>query len=246
MEGNAALLSDIRSEIDRVRSELQQSQSMFQGFPRDMSDEDIGSALLDAFLNDLPFDRFTFGRLPIKVAFLNAAFRTSDDEIISEAFAQVQLTLNDVAFEELLNSNAKFRDKYKALRCARTNDESAAGVLSAEQRDSPSELMRAVLSDAARRANPKDEKDKHAGYEEIDFKWNLLISGLRDLRRLQHVGSLIGSVGMGGHRLNGIPAVQGALYAKSLNAPPSVINDFVRAVSKDERQELIAHGIIAA
>ena len=251
MECNdTTLLDEIRKEIERVKSELNGYISNFPSVSKELAEDQIGDVLLEAFLNDLPFDRYVFALKPIKIAFLDAAFRTNDLEIIYEAFMQIKLTMNNKAFDELLDLKEKYRNTYRKLTKKQSRlitmeeeDESNIDFLNDELRNSQSELMSIVLSDAVKRAEKKNHKDKYAGYEEIDFKWNILISGLKDPKSMQPVRKMICPSGVFNNKLAGIPPIQGALYAKSRKAPPNVINEFAKYVEKDEIKELNGHQI---
>ena len=70
---------------------------------------------MDAFLKDKPFDNYTFAYQPIKIAFLNAAFRTYDPEIITYALNLVKNTLNKQAFNKLLDTSPQFRGAFEYL-----------------------------------------------------------------------------------------------------------------------------------
>ena len=102
-------------EIERLTEDLRIKSNNFPCVPSDLSIEQKGEYLLDAFLKDKPFDNYTFAYQPIKIAFLNAAFRTYDPEIITYALNLVKNTLNKQAFNKLLDTSPQFRGAFEYL-----------------------------------------------------------------------------------------------------------------------------------
>ncbi|KAH0793750.1 hypothetical protein GPJ56_002302 [Histomonas meleagridis] len=240
-------LETLQQEIDKLKAEMNQLYTTVPSIPRNIPDEEIGDLLLKAFLNEEPFDRHAFALLPVKEAFLNAAYQTNDQEILFEAFRQVRQTLTGSAFNELINSNPKLQGSWKKIAKTKSpfinmsDQDLKDPEILRKHLPNMSGLMKVVTNDTIARIEKKDFK---SGYENSDPKWLSLISGAKDPSKMQPVRNLIWSKwNIVGPNLSGIPPIQGALYAKSRGLPPQIVNEFAKNVKKNEVKELIEHGI---
>lgn len=110
-----AQLADLKSQLEKVQNDIQAVAEKFESIPRGLTEDQIGEKLLEAFINDLPFDRFQFARQPIKLAMINAAFGTGDLEIVSTCFGFVEQSMSPNAFYRMIDGNEKYLNIYNML-----------------------------------------------------------------------------------------------------------------------------------
>lgn len=241
----------IRQEVERLESELNEQNNNFPYVPDDLSIEKKGEYLLNAFLKDEPFDRYTFAFEPIKISFLNAAFRTCDPEIITYALNQVRNTLDPVAFNQLLDTSPQFRGAFEYL--SHPTKKSKLIVLNSnasekkliedlkKERANSNDLMKLVINDQIARISGKPI----AGMEEVDLKWKNIFDSVNEPQLIKTDDMTSKSF----FRFFNKWAVvvdpkQAALVMRSLGYPDDQVMQFARLVSdQKEKAELESYGI---
>ena len=229
-------LSLVKQEIERVTKMIKEENGNFPTIPSDLSDDDKGSLLLEAFLNDLPFDRFVFAYLPVKISFLNASFRTFDPEIVAYALNQVRNSLDQRAFEQLLDCSPHFRGAYDHFSKPKvssviknvTNIDERLFYLKNEL-SKASGLMKEVIKDEIDRIKGKT----FTGMLEVDLKWEMFQN-----KEHFNIQALAPKFGLFGKWKKNVSPLQAALVARSLNYPDTVVNAFLNQITdKNEKAQ---------
>ncbi|OHT01165.1 hypothetical protein TRFO_32097 [Tritrichomonas foetus] len=225
------------SEIERVKQQMKEEAMQFPSIPNDISDEKKGELLLEAFLKDEPFDRYVFAYMNIKIAFLNAAFRTCDPEIIAYALLEVKSTLDNRAFDQILDSAPQFRGAFEYLSKPKVSgvlrdtkkmqDEEKLDYLEDELKKS-SGFMKEVIKDEIARSKGRPL----AGKEEVDLKFEKIVSmiaagtpGYINAKEMTSKFKLVNK-----WKVNVSP-MQGALFCRAFNYPQAIVQEFASLVT---------------
>lgn len=233
----------LRAEIDELRNTLN-----IQNTDTDVAGK--GRALLDAYLDDKPFDRRSFAYIEVKKAFLNAAFETHDLEIIACCLFLIKQTLSEGAFNELLDSHPQYREKYEKLtkpntltRFNRREDPSdLVETLKNELKVTKSDLMKTVLKDEIERIEKKSDA---VGVEEVDEKWHRLSSLRASKQYMGFDANYFTSCGLIRKWAKGVNPMHAAIIAKYWGMPPEVVRALAeRTKDNKDKEELVARGIL--
>ncbi|KAH0786333.1 hypothetical protein GPJ56_009719 [Histomonas meleagridis] len=241
----------MQKEIERLKGEMQSYLSKIPSIPRNLTEPEIGGLLLKAFLDDKPYDNYLFSLLPIKKAFLEAAYQTKDQEIIYEALNLIKRSLTDPVFDELIHSNSKYQKSWEKYSQTKSNlvnltDEDSKRIEVLQMHlPSSNGLMKIVLNDAITRLEGKNQNDKFCGLEPADQKWLELMQCTKDTEKLPRVRNIVWTKQILSRdpNLSGVPPIQGALYAKSRGLPPHFVNEIGKYVEENEAKQLIDHDI---
>jgi hypothetical protein len=237
-------LEGLRAQVERLEQELRIPD-------RAPNDETQGVALLDAYLYDKPFDRHSFSRRPVKVAFLNAAFELCDPEVIVSCLYFVKQTLTEEAFTDLLNSVPRFRATYdmfippKRRLHSMTRDQPYDVRLVALEDSLPgaSEIMKDVIEMEIKRIKTKDES---VGVLPVDKNWLILRHRAKERN---YAGFTLSSV-MPSAFMNKwksrVHPMQAAIMARAWGMPPEFVRAFAKEATKADQEELVERRIIAA
>lgn len=240
----------INQEVRRLENELDQQNRKLPFVPDDLSIEKKGEYLLNAFLKDEPFDRYAFALEPIKISFLNAAFRTCDPEIITYALNQVRNTLDQPAFNKLLDSSPQFRGAYEYL--SHPTNKSKLIVIDRnakkekiiddlkKERANANDLMKLVINNQIDRISGKPL----AGIEEVDLKWKQIVNSV-DQPQLIKANDMVPKGLLSFFKKSVyVDPKQAALVMRSLKYPDESIMQFASYVTDPkEKAELESYGI---
>jgi hypothetical protein len=214
------------------------------------SDEEKGVQLLDAFLRDKPFDRYIFALKPIKIAFLSAAFRTCDPEVIVSALFLVKQTLTKESYDELLDTIPQFRSAYDAfnrsaplttLRPSIPADDRRA-MLQAARPKSSSLMGKVIDAELDRIARPSDFT---IGFEQVDLKW-IDFCSVRG-NPAAKADPFLPKMALMNKWLKSMDPYQAALMSHAWGMPQSVWGKLASEVSdKAEKEELVKRAMLPA
>lgn len=236
----------IDQEVERLENSLREQCSIFPHVPYDLSIEKKGEYLLNAFLKDEPFDRFTFALQPIKISFLNAAFRTCDPEIVTYALNQTRNTLDSKAFNQLLDTSPQFRGAFEYL--SHPNNKSKLIIIDKKapktkviddlkkERANSNDLMKIVINDEINRLNGKPI----AGMEEVDLKWKKIKDSANQPQLISPKNIMSKSIFKIFNKWAlDVNPKQAALVMRSLGYPADIVQQFAQMVTDPkEKAEL--------
>lgn len=244
-------LAKLKAEIEQLEAEIKESASDFPSIPYDKTDEEKGELLLQAFLNDEPFDRFIFGYFPIKISLINAALKTKDPEIIVAILYFVMKSLDKKSFNELLDQCPEARAQYdhfsgktsKIVKVDRnaTHHERVEDI---ERRyNESSGLLNLVLKDELQRVRTGDS---FIGMEQSDIQWEFFGSAMNT-----HNFSIINPKEMSSKKKIGkkwkrnVNPTQAAILARAWGYPDEIIQGFaILEKNSNDKMKLSQLGII--
>ena len=239
-------------EIERLRKAITDLVSTFPSVPRELSPQQKGEWLLDAFLNDKPFDRHAFGFIEVKKEFLKAAFNTRDQEIITGAMFLVRQTLKEKAFSDLINSDPRFKTTYTALTRLNSplvlnssgSENDRLVTLRAELAKTKSQIVQSVL----RAEIQKIEKhDPWCGCHEVDKRWAAMVRARASCEYTKFNPKELTRAGWFNKWQDAVNPAQAAIITKYWNMPCGIPESFAALVKdKKERAVLVARGVVPA
>lgn len=242
-------IQDLQTKTTALEAQINELMGKIPTTSRDLTDDEKGEKILQSFIKDEPFDNFTFANQPIKIAFLNAAFRTYDLEIVASALSQIRSTLDQEAFELLLDSSPQFRTTYEYLRCPHQQlkiinlknipPENRLDYLKTEQQGA-NDFLKMVLQDEMERSKGKPIYGK----EEVDLKWDKIGASLNTNYSEVSPQMLANKFKMMNKWKVNLNPVQTILVMRSLGYPPDVYSRyFPQITSQEQKDELARSGI---
>ncbi|EAX90308.1 hypothetical protein TVAG_446080 [Trichomonas vaginalis G3] len=239
-----AQLNVLKEKLEKVQAEINELAERFQAIPRGLSDEEIGERLLEAFLNDTPFDRFQFGRQPVKLAMINAAFNTGDLEIVSTCFGFVEQSMTPSAFYRMIDGNERYMNIYNMLHKSNNmyirRDRTFYRPENLDQLRKmaeaiPKGILKYVLNDTIDVISGQTPEIK---FEEVDVKWgDFRDACLRQSYFEINPKTLCSKNGFFSKKWkSAIDPYQGARMAMHWKCPPQVIQGFISQISDNKQK----------
>jgi len=244
----------LRNRIEQTKSEIDALSRSFPFISQKLSPEEIGEELLHAFLEDRAFNRYSFAELPVKEAFLDAALRMGDLELLYAAFSLVEESLLSSVFTQLLEKSPRLKNAYRYLHREESpflkfdqrlvKSDNIDHVLSMAQKENG--LLRNVIENEMKVLQNKKEFE---GLEEVDAKWKNLRQSVqtKNFRSINvqeyisHGGFLKKVLGA----KSAIDPFQAAMMTRYWGCDPQISRDFAKEVdNKTDINSLINVGIL--
>ena len=178
--GDQELLQQINKSIEKEKGEIEKVWKFIVNDTRGLSDQEIGAKLLEDFLEDRPFDRLSFGKEPVKLAFIDAAFKTGDMEIVTTCFGFVEQSMKPNPFRKMIEGYPQYQKIYDMLH-KNVNTALLIGKNMYVSENIPNlqdlankqenKLLKTVIEDHIKRLSGKSIE---YGFEEVDNKWKSL------------------------------------------------------------------------
>ena len=237
-------VQQIEKEIEKERNEINRLQSSLftpSQHKADETDEMIGEQLLHAFLEDEPFDRFAFGRAPVKCAFIDAALKTGDMEIIEACFGFVEQGMTSKAFKNMIKDTPQYIKIYNKLH---KNNKSMyrkekftpdnIPFLKELSQNEENPLVKQVIDDHIQRLSGKKPD---YGIEDVDNKWSQFKNATKSAQQFIRADQLISKTGLFSTRWKtAIDPYQAARMALYWRAPQQYVDSFVKEI-KDPKEK---------
>ena len=245
-------MSDVKAEeIQRLQKRITDLIASFPTIPRELSDDEKGERLLEAYMNDQPFDRHAFSFIAVKAAFLRAAFRTCDPEVIASCMFLVRQTLKDSAFTELINAVPQFKTTYEALtrlnnplvQFRSMGESERLQTLKKELATTKSEIVKSVLTAEIQKI---EKHDPWCGCLEVDKRWDIMVKAKAANEYTKFNPRELCKSGLFSRAWkNAVNPMQAAIVTKYWNMPCGIPNDFASLVTdKKEREVLVQRGVV--
>lgn len=251
---NDPKLQALNAEKEKIQKEIEQLYSSFPSVDLvRQTPEEIGSQLLDAYLNDLPFSSYAFALQPIKCAFIDAALKTYDAEIITCSLFLVKQTLTAKSFNALIESQQRYKEAYEAImprktsqliRYNKSNPVTVRKSILNQEKNGASDLMQLVINDEIKRIEKNDET---IGTEIVDQRWTEVCKCCREKRyNAIDVDTLVKKKGLISHGWkSAMSPYQSAILTAYWGCPRDIVLRFAQKTSdKVERAKLQERGLL--
>ena len=236
-------LESINREIEKEKDEINKIWGQIQNIPHGNSPEEIGENLLKAFLEDKPFDKLAFGLQPNKCAFIDAAFKTGDMEIVTTCFGFVEQSMSPTAFKEMIKDVPQYNKIYKMLHKNVTPSlfygkgfYTSQNVPKLQEMADQEEnkFVKTVIEDHIKRLSGKTIE---FGFEDVDTKWkNLKDSCLRHQYTIRP-DQLMSKTGLFSTKWKtAVDPYQAARMTLHWRAPQPYVDGFVKEI-KDPKEK---------
>lgn len=241
-------LDKLKADIEKASKEVQRIAEGFQSFPRNSPPDVAGQKLLDAFLNDEPFDRYVFGLQPVKLGFIDAAFKTGDMEIVTTCFGFVEQSMSQKAFYAMVKDTPQYMKIYNMLHKGRspalikdktfyTKDN--IPQIKENAGKETNKLVKMVMEDYVVKLNGSEPD---FGIEEVDKKWGQLKTACmkREYNTINPSNLLSKSGFFSTKWKSAIDPYQAARMAHYWKAPPQLVERFAKDVKDPKEKQAIA------